>query len=102
MRTGIPARGLLAKFMGALVGSVLLVFGFMFSLLVLAVAFGLALIIGVWFWWRTRSLRKEVHTDGSATDPDRRGVVIEGEAVVVEETPTRVTSNRSPASPDHH
>ncbi|WP_126445399.1 hypothetical protein [Sulfuricystis multivorans] len=102
MRSGITGSGLFAKLLGVIVGTVLLVVGFMFSLVVLAVAVVLGIAVWGWFWWRTRALRKALREAVSAGGANQAGEVIEGEAVIVEEEITRVTSNRLPGSPDHH
>ena len=70
---------LLTRILAALAGVVLLVVGFMFSLVLLAVL-AVAGLVGLgWFWWKTRALRKTMKQ--RPTD----GHVIEGEAVVVED-----------------
>lgn len=102
MQREIAGHGLLTRWIGVLAGFFLFVIGFTFSLLALAVGLGLALVLGVWFWWRTHALRKEAHTEDPLAEDSGGGEVIEGEAVIVEESFTRVTSNRLPASPDHH
>lgn len=102
MQREIAGHGLLTKWIGLFAGFFLFVIGVMFSLLALAVGLGLTLVLGVWFWWRTRALRNEAHPEGPLAEVSGRGEVIEGEAVIVEESFTRVTSNRLPTSPDHH
>ncbi|NWG31341.1 MAG: hypothetical protein HXY29_07585 [Rhodocyclaceae bacterium] len=96
--------GVFGKLLTAIAGAALLVIGFMFSVVVLAVAVVVGLGIWSWFWWKTRKLRREIdeHLRDQAADAARpaEGEVIEGEAVVVEETTIRATSNRLPASPD--
>jgi len=89
----------LARFISAFAGIFLLVVGFLFSLAALAVASSLALVVWLWFWWRTRALRSH-RFDMPSNGAGPTGEVIEGEAVVVEETFTRATSNRLPKSPD--
>lgn len=68
-------------------GAILLVLGFMFSVVLLAVVAVAALGFGGYFWWQTRGLRKAMRArpppgDGSSNDA---GHVIDGEAVVVAE-----------------
>jgi membrane protein implicated in regulation of membrane protease activity len=74
--------GLLAKVLAALAAAILLVLGFMFSLVILALAVVAGLAAWGWFWWKTRELRK--------TMPQHPvdGHVIEGEAIVVDEYPS--------------
>lgn len=102
---GFIAKGL------ALVASVaLLVLGFMFSLVVLAVVAVAALGIGGYFWWKTRDLRKALReqaqkaregSGGPAGANTRSGHVVEGEATVVEGefTQVRVTLPRDASPP---
>jgi len=71
--------GLLAKILAALAAAILLVLGFMFSLVILALAVVAGLAAWGWFWWKTRELRKAM----SQRPAD--GHVIEGEAIVVDE-----------------
>lgn len=104
MRIPIQESGPLAKVLAAIGGVVLLVLGFMFSLVVLAVAAVVGLGIWGWFWWKTRKLRQQIQErmrdQAANAGHSASGDIIEGEAVVVEEAVTRVTSNRLPASPD--
>lgn len=106
MRSLMPGTGPLTRLFGALAGVVLLVIGAMFSLVVLALALAVGLAVWGWFWWKTRALRRQIDgqmsKNAARTSPSPRGEVFEGEAVVVEEELTRVISNRSTASPDHH
>lgn len=73
---------LLTRILAALAGVILLVVGFMFSLVLLAVL-AVAGLVGLgWFWWRTRKLRKAMKQRPAD------GHVIEGEAIVVEDIQT--------------
>lgn len=108
---GYPVRegGVLAKLLAGVAGAVLLVVGFMFSVVVLAVAVVVGLGILGWFWWKTRALRRQIHEQMRENPPPGRagrsspaGHVIEGEAVVVDEVATGASANRSPESPDRH
>ena len=74
-----------AKVAAFIVGSVLLVLGVMFSLVFLA-GF-LVLGMGVWLYlmWKTRALRAAMR-DQASRQGRQRGEVIDGEAVVVEES----------------
>jgi hypothetical protein len=102
--------GLLGKLITAIVGTVLLVVGFMFSLVLLAGVVAVGLGVWAWFWWKTRKLRQQIneqmreHGANAPYSPHAtHGDIIEGEAVVVEEEVTRVTrasANRLPESPD--
>lgn len=60
-------------------GTILLILGFMFSVVVFAVVAVLGLAIWIYLMWKTRKLRRAMQEQA----PD--GHVIEGEAIVVEE-----------------
>ncbi|HCX33045.1 MAG TPA: hypothetical protein DHV08_05430, partial [Rhodocyclaceae bacterium] len=85
-------RGPLGTFLTLLSGAVLLVLGFAFSLIILAVVAVAALVLGGYFWWKTRELRKAMREHPPA------GHVIEGEAVIVEEV-RRADGERLPPDP---
>lgn len=106
MRNSMRESGPVAKLLAAVGGVLLLALGFMFSLVVLAVAFVVGLGVWGWFWWKTRKLRQQLHERMREQAPGKPfptdGTVIEGEAVVVAEETTRVTASRLPASPDRH
>lgn len=94
--------GLLGKLLTAIVGAVLLVLGFMFSVVLIALVVAVGLGVWAWFWWKTRKLRQQIR-EQAANPPHSSaaaGHVIEGEAVVVEEEVTRVTAQRLPDSSD--
>jgi uncharacterized protein YneF (UPF0154 family) len=107
MRNSMQESGPFAKLLAAVGGVALLVLGFMFSLVVLAVALVVGLGVWGWFWWKTRKLRQQINEQMRENPPpgwegpsSPAGHVIEGEAVIVEEEVTRVTSSRLPESPD--
>lgn len=70
---------LLTKIIAALAGMVLLVLGFMFSVVILVLVVVVGLAAWAWFWWKTRELRKAMRQRPAD------GHVIDGEAVVVDE-----------------
>ena len=70
---------MLGKVFAVMVGAILLVLGFMFSVVLLAVIAVIGLAAFGYFWWKTRGLRKAMR-ERSPT-----GQVIDGEAIVVEE-----------------
>jgi uncharacterized protein HemX len=72
-----------------LAGIVLLILGFMFSVVILAVVAVLGLGVWGYVWWKTRKIRqamREQHPDGQ---------IIEGEVIIVEENRTE-TKNTLP------
>ena len=73
-----------------LTGTILLILGFMFSVVVFAVIAVLGLAIWIYLMWKTRKLRRAMQEQA----PD--GQVIEGEAIVVEEYRVR-TKNVLPS-----
>lgn len=62
-----------------LTGTILLVLGFMFSVLLFAVIAVLGLAAWGYMWWKTRKPRQAMQEHAPA------GQVIDGEAIVVEE-----------------
>ena len=80
-----PPTSLLGKLFALVAGAILLVLGFMFSLVLLSAFVGVGLMLGAWFFWRTRHVRKAMREAGPMRNPPADGVVIEGEAVIVEE-----------------
>jgi uncharacterized protein YneF (UPF0154 family) len=106
MRNSMQESGAFAKLLAAVGGVALLVLGFMFSLVVLAVALVVGLGVWGWFWWKTRKLRQQINEQMRENPPpgwegpsSPAGHVIEGEAVIVEEETTRATAHRSSAMP---
>lgn len=96
MNPANPQAGLLGKLVGVIAASILLVLGFMFSLVLLGVLLVVGFALGAWFFWKTRHLRKAMREAKTTGAPAADGTVIEGEAVVVEEY--RV--DRTPVLPD--
>lgn len=91
---GQPA-GPLAKVVTFVLGAVLLVAGFMFSLVALAVVAVGAVVAGSWFWWKTRAMRRELRAQMAAQMQEREsgrrpaeGYIIEGEVIREPEPPT--------------
>ena len=89
---GLPGNSLAAKLLRLILVVALLVLGFTVSLVAFAVLAVLALVFGVYFWWKTRSIRQQMQAEGFAGAPFSRqggGRVIEGELIHVEEEPLR-------------
>lgn len=82
MRT-TPQTSPLGKIVALAASAILLVLGFMFSVIVLAVVIVGGLAGLGYFWWKTRRLRKAMREQQGPVGEDG-GHVIEGEAVVVE------------------
>ena len=70
----------LKNILALLLGTVFLVLGFLFSIVLLFVFVGLALAVWGFFWWKTRKLRREMRENRPG------GNVIEGEVIVVDES----------------
>lgn len=89
-KTPVQPPGLLGKALTALITIALLVLGFMFSLLLVAFAAGVALLAWGYLWWKTRALRRHLREQAQATGSMERqeapagGSVFEGEAVRVD------------------
>lgn len=82
-----PSTGPLAKLMALVAGSIVLVLGLMFSVVLLGVFIVLAVVAGGYFWWKTRHVRKAMQAamEQAAQQGPDGGEVIEGEAVVVDD-----------------
>lgn len=86
MKPGTAPAGLLGKIFATLFAAVLLAVGFMFSVVLLAIAAVLAIVGLGYFWWKTRAIRRVLREQMAAARHDR-STVIEGEATVVRESP---------------
>ena len=106
MKTTGAEPGLLGKLAAALVGAMLLVLGFMFSVVLLSIVAVVGLGVFGYFWWKTRELRKVLREQHAAqqaaqqtyaeraTGEQAGGHIIEGEVIVVEqERVTEPTKN---------
>ena len=84
---GGQPQGPLAKIVTFMVGTLLLVVGFMFSLVALAVAAVGVVLGGTWLWWKTRAVRRQIEEQLAQQPPFQPdepvfdGHIIEGEAV---------------------
>jgi len=89
LRYSSSNAGPLGRIATLVAGGVLVVLGFMFSLVLLAVVAVLGLAAWGYFWWKTRGLRRAM-----GRRPPEGGQVIDGEAVVVEEERTRLPEEK--------
>lgn len=83
-----PPPGPLGKLVALIAGATLLVLGFMFSLVLLAVVAAVGVCVWLYLWWKTRELRRVLREQqaGHAAGPaETDGQIIEGEAIVVDE-----------------
>jgi len=99
-------KGPIAQLLTVIVGLVALAGAFMFSLVFFAVVAVLVLTFGLYFWWKTRAIRRQIREQMAAqqerntsaqaeggpfasrpAEPEapRAGDVIEGEAVRIDE-----------------
>ena len=76
---------MLKKLLAAVAGVIALILGVMFSVVLLAVFTVIAVAALTFFWWKTRKLRQTMREQAGARPPG--GIIIEGEAVVVEDVP---------------
>lgn len=74
---------MLKNLLGLLTGAILLLLGFMFSVVILSVIAVIGLGVWIYFWWKTRALRRAMQANVPRQEPD--GQIIDGEAIVVEE-----------------
>ena len=84
------------KILAVIAGLALLVLGFMFSLVILALIAVAGLAMWAYVWWKTRELRKAMKQRPAG------GHVIDGEAIVVDESRSTLIVNdvELPAKPD--
>lgn len=75
----VQRPGLLRKLVAAVAGTVVLVGLFMLSIVVLAVVAAVGLAGGIYLWWRTRELRKQLREHARARPAGGR--VIDGEVI---------------------
>ena len=95
-----PERGVFAQILTAIVGIIILIGAFMFSLVFFAIIAVAGVILWGYFWWKTRAIRQHIRAqmearsqDGGAGQPfgsaapqreaPVQGDVIDGEAVRV-------------------
>ena len=95
--SGRQPRGILAQGLTVIVSIVALGAAFMFSLVVFALVAVVGLGLWLYFWWKTRALRRQIREQMRAqafapqTSESRNGgEVIEGEAVRVVESDKRL------------
>ena len=87
MMRSSPATGLIGKILALVTGAILLVLGFMFSLVLLAVVAVVGLAAWSYILWKTRELRKALRErPPGGTGSTAGGQVFDGEAVVVNES----------------
>jgi hypothetical protein len=77
--------GPLKKVVTLVGGAILLVLGLMFSVVVLAGVVIVGLMVWVYVWWKMREVRRVMRQAQAPVDR-QDGDVIEGEAVVVDES----------------
>lgn len=84
------------KILAVIAGLALLVLGFMFSLVILALIAVAGLAMWAYVWWKTRELRKAMKQRPAG------GHVIDGEAIVVDESRSTLIVNdvELPEKPD--
>ena len=85
------AKNPISTVLAFIAGTALLVAGFFFSLIVIAVLLSVGAIGGTYLWWKTRTLRREMRERLQAAqqrmNPDQGGVIVEGEVVREERHP---------------
>lgn len=95
-KRGPREPGPLGKALALIGGLALLILGFMFSLMLLAVA--AVLVAGIWayLWWKTRELRRRLREHGapSPREGPPGGRIFDGEAVHVDGADARDADTR--------
>ena len=79
-------RSLFGSLLALVAGVVMLVLGFMFSLLLIAIVATAGLLGYGYLWWKTRALRRQINEQmqqqrQAKTDSDGAGIIIEGEVI---------------------
>ena len=74
-RLRAPAPSLLGRLLTAAASAAVLVVAFMFSLVIFAAVAAIALLAGIYLWWKTRALRRQLRECPSS------GRVLEGEVI---------------------
>jgi membrane protein implicated in regulation of membrane protease activity len=77
---GRPVRNLVARIITIITGAVLFVGAFVVSVVFFAVILAVAVVLGSYFLWKTRHLRKQMRQQSGERD------VIEGTVISSEET----------------
>ena len=75
------AKVLASKALVVLGGTLALASLFALSLIFLTVGLAVVLVGGGYLWWKTRDLRRELRARMQQQQPQRAGVVIEGEVI---------------------
>ncbi len=85
--------GLIGKILAFIIAAAMLVLGFMFSLVALAVVVVGGLMVWGWLWWKTRAIRQQIReqsvAQGTMTTDFNGGQIIEGEVIRESETASR-------------
>lgn len=79
-RAGVRQPGLLARTAAAMIGAVVLAGAFMVSVVMLALVAAAGLAGGLYLWWKTRELRRQLR-ERSRNQPPPGGRVIDGEVI---------------------
>lgn len=78
--------GLFRQLVATLLATMLLVVGFLFSVVLVPVVAALGVIGLGYAWWKTRAIRRVIRERMAASNRDQ-GAVIEGEATIIREAP---------------
>lgn len=74
-RLRAPSPGLLTRALTVVAGVAVLVVGFVVSIAVFATVAAIAVVAGVYLWWKTRALRRQLRSQPPG------GHIIEGEVI---------------------
>jgi UPF0716 family protein affecting phage T7 exclusion len=87
-------QSFVSKALAVVAATVLIVGAIALSIIAFAVIVAAALVIGVYFWWKTRNLRKQMRTASFSAPSDPNSNIIEGEVI------TRVVRDVEPHERD--
>ena len=74
-RLRAPSSGLLGRILAGIISAAALIVVFMLSIVVLAAVAAVAMVAGIYLWWKTRALRRQLH------ERPPGGHIIEGEVI---------------------
>ena len=79
-----PPRSPVARAVAAVVGALVLIGSFMVGIVAFLILLGVSLVGGIWFWFRTRDLRRAM-AEAADAQGTASGEYIEAEYSVVED-----------------
>lgn len=93
-RLSWSVQSFVSKILAVAAAAVLIVGAIALSIIAFAVIAAAVLVVGVYFWWKTRDLRKQMRAAAASAPSDPSSNVIEGEVI------TRVVRDVEPHERD--